>query len=111
MNHEFLVMWCNQGLECVIDITQDEQRRVWEQLQGQLPSERTVPAIGQLILRARYNSQRHYEIYRVQAQAGITADDIRGMFESSPQSAAETIRQRGACLHSDRLDKASQVIV
>ena len=111
MNHQFLVMWCNQGLECVVDITEDEQRRMWQQLKGEKVSETSVPNVYHMILRARYNTQRHYEIYTVEATAGITADDIRDMFENSPQTAAETIRERGHCIHSDRATSNKVVIV
>lgn len=102
MNHQFLIMWCNQGLECVVDITADEQRQIWEKLKGKPLTETAVPNVNHLILRARYNTQRHYEIYTVEAVEGITADDIRDMFENSPQTAADTIRERGHCIHSDR---------
>jgi hypothetical protein len=101
MNHQFLVMWCNEGLECVVDITEDEQQRAWSALKGKSPVSQ-LPSLHHLILRARYNQQRHYEIYTVEATEGITADDIRDMFENSPQTAADTIRERGNCLHSDR---------
>ena len=102
MNHKFLVMWCNEGLESVVDLTQDEQQRAWSALKGKTPVSQ-LPNINHMILRARYNTQRHYEIYVVEATEGITADDIRDMFENSPQTAADTIRERGNCLHSDRV--------
>lgn len=102
MNHKFLVMWCNEGLESVVDITADEQQRAWTALKGK-SSVSQLPNINHMILRARYNTQRHYEIYVVEATEGITADDIRDMFENSPQTAADTIRERGNCLHSDRM--------
>ena len=105
MSHQFLIMWCNEGLECCIDITEDEQRRMWQTLQGEPVSERKIPNYNHLLLRARYNSQRHYEIYSVKATDGITAEDIREMFEASPQSAADTIRRLGHCMHSDRATK------
>ena len=110
MNHQFLIMWCNQGLEFVVDITADEQRRMWQKLRGEPQSETAVPNIQHLILRARYNTQRHYEIYTVEATEGITADDIRDMFEGSPQTAADTIRERGHCIHSDRAAEDRVVI-
>ena len=110
MNHQFLIMWCNQGLEFVVDITADEQRRMWQKLRGETQSETAVPNINHLILRARYNTQRHYEIYTVEATEGITADDIRDMFEGSPQTAADTIRERGHCIHSDRAQE-DQVLI
>ena len=102
MNHQFLIMWCNEGLECCIDITEDEQRRMWQQLKGELVSEKAIPNLNHIMLRARVNSHRHYEIYSVEATDGITAEDIRDMFEASPQTAADTIRRLGHCLHSDR---------
>ena len=102
MNHKFLVMWCNEGLESVVDLTQDEQQRAWSALKGKTPVSQ-LPNVNHMILRARYNTQRHYEIYVVEATEGITADDIRDMFENSPQTAADTIRERGNCLHSDRV--------
>lgn len=68
-------------------------------------SESKLPSLGHIMLRARLNSHRHYEIYTVEATDGITAEDIREMFEASPQSAADTIRRLGHCLHSDRAEK------
>ena len=102
MNHQFLIMWCNQGLECCIDITEDQQQRMWERLKGQPLRETAVPNYNHLLLRARVNSQRHYEVYTCEATDGITAEDIKEMFETSPQTAADTIRRLGHCLHSDR---------
>lgn len=110
MNHRFLVMWCNEGLESVVDITADEQQRAWTALKGKTPVSQ-MPNVNHMILRARYNTQRHYEIYTVEATEGITADDIRDMFEGSPQTAADTIRERGNCLHSDRAEKNKVLIV
>jgi hypothetical protein len=46
----------------------------------------------------------------VEATEGISADDIRDMFENSPQTAADTIRERGNCLHSDRA-KSNRVLI
>ena len=109
MNHHFLVMWCNEGLESVVDITADEQQRAWTALKGKSPVSQ-LPNLNHMILRARYNMQRHYEIYTVEATDGITADDIRDMFENSPQTAADIIRERGNCLHSNR-EQEDRVVI
>jgi len=109
MNHKFLVMWCNEGLECVVDLTEDEKNRTWSVLAGKPPVSQ-LPSLHHLILRARYNQQRHYEIYTVEATEGISADDIRDMFEGSPQMSADTIRERGHCIHSDRA-KSNRVLI
>ncbi len=63
-----------------------------------------MPKIMHWALRARYNSQRHYEIYIITAAAGIDENDIRAMFEANPQTAADTIRRIGEKFHSDRLE-------
>lgn len=105
MSHQFLVVWDQLGLECCIDVTEDQQRRMWESLQGKHVSDSRIPNINHIMLRARFNSQRHYEIYTVEATDGITAEDIRDMFEASPQTAADTIRRLGHCIHSDRAER------
>ena len=105
----FVVVWDNTGLEYVGNVTEDEQRRAWGNLSGKsVPSQ--LPNVNHLLLRARYNSQRHYEIYLVAATDGITTDDIRDMFEASPQTAADTIRRIGHCYYSDRKDYNKVVI-
>ncbi len=109
MNHQFLVVWDNTGLEFIGDITLDEQQRTWAALKGE-ELKYTIPNINHLMLRARYNMQRHYEIYIVSVTDGITAEDIRDMFEANPQMSADTIRRLGQCVHSDRVNKEKILI-
>jgi hypothetical protein len=101
--HQFVVMWDNRGLEFVGDYTDYAQDQMWSTLQGK-KSEKTFVNLMHLKLRAHYNTQRHYEIYIVAATEGITANDIRSMFENNPQTAADLIRDRGYCYYSDRVD-------
>lgn len=107
-DHLFLVMWCNEGLEYVTDLTAHEQRMVWAALKGE--EAQGIPNLHHLILRAQFNPQRCYEIYTVSAVEGITTQDIKDMFEDSPQAAADLIRERGRKLYSDRATKKRQVI-
>ena len=110
MNHQFLLMWCNEGLEYVADITSDEQRVVWAQLQGNSAPGHSYANPHHLILRARYNPQRHYEIYLIEATDGITEQDFRDMFDTNPQTAADTIRRLGHCYFSDR-EQQDRVVI
>lgn len=103
-DHQFVAMWDCYGLEYLGDITAAEHNRTWLALQGK-PFEVTIPNLLHLELRARYNMQRHYEIYIFNAKEGITAEDIREMFEADPQSAADTIRRIGHCYYSDRREE------
>lgn len=105
MNHQFIITWDCHGLEVCCDVTAAHQRAVWEELQGKGVSESGIPSLGHLELRARYNPQRHYEIYIIEAVEGITADDIREMFEADPQGAADTIRRLGTCFYSARVNQ------
>ena len=105
----FVVVWDNTGLEYVGNVTEDEQRRVWGELNGK-PVLSQLPNVNHLVLRARYNSQRHYEIYLIAATYGITTNDIRNMFEASPQTAADTIRKLGHCYYSNRVQEDRVVI-
>jgi len=58
--------------------------------------------LNMVLLRARFNPQRHYEIYAVTAEDGIDDKDITEMFNNSPQVAADTIREKGTKIYSDR---------
>ena len=102
MNHQFVIMWDCNGLEYIGDITADDQRMIVEALKGNDSPRRALANPHHLRLRAQFNPQRHYEIYIVEATEGITADDIRDMFEADPQSAADTIRELGTVFYSDR---------
>ena len=102
--HQFIVMWDCYGLEYIGDITASEQNKTWAALQGKA-FEVQIPNLMHMKLRAQANSQRHYEIYVFNAAEGITSDDIRDMFEGSPQTAADTIRRIGHRIHSDREDR------
>jgi len=108
--HQFVVMWDNTGLEFVGDYTDYAQDRMWSTLQGKKPT-KTFVNLMHLELRARSNTQRHYEIYLVNATEGITADDICEMFERNPQSAADLIRERGHKYYSDRFNNNQVKII
>ena len=101
-HNRFVVMWDCNGLESVEQLP-DPAETTFALLKGIKPPE--YPNIMHWRLRARYNSQRHYEIYVFETVKGITAEDIREMFEASPQHAADTIREIGTVFHSDRETK------
>jgi hypothetical protein len=107
-NSIFAIMWDCHGLEAVARVPNSADT-TFALLKGEKPPE--LPNIEHWKLRARYNAQRHYEIYVITAQPGIDVEDIRSMFEASPQTAADTIRRIGQCYHSDRADKKQAVIV
>jgi hypothetical protein len=95
----------------VINITEYEKEMTWATLQDKEAPRKISNIVSYLMIRARANSQRHYEIYTMMVEEGITDEDIRGMFDSDPQGSADLIRERGNKIYSDRVDQNSIKIV
>lgn len=119
----FVLSWDQLGIEGVVDVTEMEEKRLNAEKQKMWDVLRDVPEdvhagrdndIGSIVrmmsLRARFNPQRHYEIYSVNTDYSITAEDMRTMFENDPQGSADLVRERGNKLYSDREETRSRVI-
>ena len=106
-NNRFVVMWDCNGLEAVEQLP-DPAETTFALLKGVEPP--NPPNIMHWRLRAQFNTQRHYEIYVFEATKGITAEDIRDMFEASPQTAADTIRGIGTVFYSDRQTQKGVIV-
>jgi hypothetical protein len=104
---QFAIMWDCNGLEAVQRVPNSADT-TFALLKGVEPPK--MPNILHWELRARYNSQRHYEIYVITATPGIDEEDIREMFDADPQSAADTIRRIGQKFYSDRRSEDRVVI-
>ena len=109
----FVVSWCCEGLEGIIPVTELERQETFDILAGKTntAASRVAGSVNMMILRARFNPQRFYEVYAINAQPGISADDIRGMFDADPQTAADLIRERGQQLFSDRNKRTKRVVI
>jgi hypothetical protein len=114
----FLAMWDNQGLECIFDVDQElteqqewEKTKVWNTLQGvKTPARNSNIPLKQMIIRAKANSQRHYEIYQFAAE-GLDIEDIKSAFETDPQFIVNHIRKNGEKIFSERFEIEKSVIV
>ena len=113
----FVAMWDMTGLEALINVTKlDKEHEDWEKEnifrilkdQDKTLKPAHVP-LDMMIMRARANSQRHYEIYAFDSE--LSEQDIRETFEDSPQVMADAIRNVGHKFYSDRANKKQQVIV
>ena len=113
----FVAMWDMLGLECLINVTQiEKEHEQWEKEnifrilkdQDKTLKPAHVP-LEMMILRARANSQRHYEIYAFDSE--LSEQDIRETFETSPQVIVDAIRNIGHKFYSDRTNNKLQVIV
>jgi hypothetical protein len=116
--NSFLVVWDMLGLESIfsIDDTMDqvenyEKDKVWKTLKGE-PVAGKAPnpiPLQMLIMRARYNSQRSYEIYSFNTTMSMR--DVRKMFADDPQPIVEWIRENGNKIYSDYTKQERRVIV
>jgi hypothetical protein len=105
--NRFVVMWDCNSLEAVEQLP-DPAETTFALLKGTEPPK--PPNIMHWRLRAQFNTQRHYEIYVFEATKGITTEDIRDMFEASPQTAADTIRGIGTQFYSDRQTQKAAIV-
>ena len=98
-NSKFLAMWDCNGLECLFDITDIEGDAMIAGLKNETFK---IPFnISTMMIRARVNSQRSYEIYTFEVQGEISKDEMIEMFDDNPQYFAELIREKGNKLYSD----------
>ena len=95
-----LAMWCSEGLECVIDITAEEKKCMWAELNGK--KYKPGFSLDTLKLRAQFNSQRHYEIYTFDS-GDFSLTDVRNLFETTPQVIVDFVRENGTKIYSDRV--------
>jgi hypothetical protein len=105
--NQYVVMWDCNGLEAVQKVP-DPADTTFAVLQGKKPPK--MPNINMWALRARFNSQRNYEIYVISADSGIGEQDIVSMFEADPQTAADTIRRLGHKFYSDRAAQPRAIV-
>jgi len=103
MSDTIALMWNCNGLESAVNIADIEKQRTWAILQNQ--DDQKIPAPPNIMmwrLRAQANPQRHYEIYIVSVEDGITVNDICQAFRDNPQGMADTVRRIGHRFYSDR---------
>ena len=110
----FIFSWDCEGIEAIIPITQYEK---WdhENLMRLLKNENKLrnpldTIIQTLLMRARMNSQRHYEIYAVDCDESMDEEFWREQWNSRPQETADLIRERGHKLYSDRRQREYKIV-
>lgn len=115
-NH-YVAMWDMLGLECIFDvgaakaeIEQWEKETIWSTLKEQPHGKKPNPIpLQQMILRAKFNSQRSYEIYEFSATMSI--DEIKEVFNDDPQIIVDWIRENGYKIYSDYVKQERKMIV
>ncbi len=107
----FIFSWDQLGIESIIPITQYEfhdQENTMRLLREQPRIPNPLDSIVRsLLLRARFNTHRHYEIYAIDCTEEMDEAFWRKQWEDYPQETAELIRERGHKLFSDRAQQDS----
>lgn len=111
-------MWDMYGLECLIDVSKviDEQQqwekeKVWNMLK-EIKNTTVEPSIplNHLIMRARANPQRHYEIYSITTDKSIDYNTMLALFKENPQIAVNLVREKGNQIYSDRATEKAVIV-
>ena len=102
----YIFSWDQLGVEAIIPITQyehqDKQNLI--RILSEKPTVRNPlnDIFRSLLLRARYNTHRHYEIYAIDCDKSLDEKFWREQWDKYPQETADLIRSRGHKLFSDR---------
>lgn len=105
----FIFSWDQLGIESIIPISEYEQ---WEKenLIRLLKDEQAIrnpldSILHSLLIRARANSHRHYEIYAIDCDVSLDEEFWKEQWSKYPQATADLIRERGHKLFSDRANR------
>jgi hypothetical protein len=107
-SNTFIFVWDCYGLECCLNLTELEHNNLIHILKNEKSNINVI--LNSILLRARFNPQRHYEIYTCEVQEGIDQNDLKNMFDSNPQKAANLIRNLGSKIYSDRFEQEKVLI-
>jgi hypothetical protein len=110
-------MWDMLGLECLYEVEPYiKAQEEWEKQQvfailkeEQVPEKPRGIPLQMMLLRARVNSQRAYEIYEFNSTVGY--DELKTAFIESPQHIVEWIRENGKQVYSDYVKRERKMIV
>ena len=113
----YLAMWDMQGLESLHDVDSHmkkynewEKQKVISILKEQrIPDQPSGIPLQMMILRARANSQRAYEIYEFNSTMGYK--ELTKVFNDDPQPVVEWIRENGKQVYSDYVKSNRKMIV
>ena len=110
-------MWDMLGLECLFEVEPYiKAHEEWEKQQivailkeEQVPEKPPGIPLQMMLLRARVNSQRAYEIYEFNST--LKYKELKEAFNDNPQPIVEWIRENGKKVYSDYVKREKKLIV
>ncbi len=92
------------------EVERYEKDKTWKILKNEPAGKAPNPIpLQMLIMRARYNTQRSYEIYTFSTD--MTMNQVREVFAVTPQPIVEWIRENGNKIYSDYVKQEKKFIV
>lgn len=95
----YIVSWDNLGVEFFQEITEHHpenwaKNHLFDTIKQSKKVEKPLGFnLHALILRAQFNTQRHYEIYVFNSEDNIGPEDIQEWFTTRPQDFANWVRE------------------
>jgi len=113
----YIAMWDCNGLESLHDVDYHMDRyNEWEKQkvvsilkEEQIPARPTGIPLQLMILRARANGQRSYEIYEFTST--LKYKELTEAFNDNPQPIVEWIRENGKKVYSDYVKQNRKMII
>lgn len=112
----YIVSWDNLGVEFFEEITEHHpenwaKNHLFDSIKQSKKIEKPMGfSVQSLILRARFNTHRHYEIYVFTSGDDVGPEDIQDWFTRTPQAFADWVRENHSYkIHSDR--KTTQDVI
>jgi hypothetical protein len=110
-------MWDMLGLECLYDVDAHmDNYNEWEKQkvvailkEERVPQQPLGIPLQMMLLRAKVNSQRAYEIYEFNSTMGYK--ELTKVFNDDPQPIVEWIRENGKKVYSDHVKQDRKMIV
>ena len=95
----YIVSWDNLGVEFFEEITKHHpdnwaKEHLFDSIKQSKKVDKPIGfSLQSLILRAQFNTHRHYEIYVFTSEDDIGPEDIEEMFTRDPQAFADWVRE------------------
>jgi hypothetical protein len=113
----YLVSWDCEGVEFFKEITDDHpdnwaKSHLFDSIKASQKIQKQPSFnLTALTMRARFNSQRHYEIYVFTSEDDTGPDDITAWFKTDPQSFADWVRKNHSYkVWDDRATKKAAIV-
>jgi hypothetical protein len=111
--NSFLFSWDMNGIEriiCLNEYRDWDESNTFKILKGEPTAENPINWIlNTVLLRAKFNSHRHYEIYTITADLELDTDFWKNQWEKYPQETANIVREKGNKIHSDRMPNTVKI--